>query len=226
MKDAIYARVSSKEQDEAQQIPSIKVTFNLPGDIMTYREEVSAWNIDKSEKRDEFNRLIKDIKGGVITNLYIWSIDRLYRNRKKTKEFFEMCAYYKVNVFSVNQKWLNDFQNLKLSFPENFKFLIDNIYNLLLDVYAQTAQDESDRKSKNVKLKVTKDEKGVTCSTNGRKWGRKTLNERVIQEVLNHKGKPMRWIAENVFYYDKHNNKKNLSLGAVHKILSEKNGKK
>lgn len=220
--NAIYARVSSREQSEMEQIPKVKETFNID-DCLIYREEVSAWNIDKDHKRLEFLKLKKDIKEKRISNLYIFDIDRLFRNRKRTKEFFEYCKFYKVDIYSVNQKWLNDFQKLKSEIPENFRFLIDNIYNLLLDVYAQTAEDESNKKSERVKLKVTKDNNGVTISTSGKKWGRKSLPKQAKNKIvsLHKEGMSIRKIAEVVQTTDKNNNMKNVSVGAVHKIIMD-----
>lgn len=224
MKVAIYARVSTKNQDEEQQIPAICKGFNLDvNNISIFREEVSAWRIDKEEKRFELQALIKAIKNGEIRRLYIWHIDRLYRNRSKMREFFNLCLYHKVEVYSLHQKWLNDFQRMKQQMPENMQFLIENMYNLMLDVYSQTAEDESRTKSERVKLKVVKQEGQVTKSISGKKWGRKSLPQRVINDVLqlNIQGKSMREIAKTVQYYDKHKHLKNLSVGAVHKIISE-----
>jgi len=226
MKVAIYARVSTKDQSEAEQIPAIKKGFDLSDDVIVFREEVSAWSIDKEEKRFELRRLISAIKAGSLERLYIWDIDRLYRNRKKMREFMNLCAFYRVSVYSLNQKWLNDFQELKEKMPENFRFYIEHMYNLLLDVYSQTAEDESAKKSERVRLKIKKGSDGVTRSTNGKKWGRRSLPNRVINEVIDHRknGKSIRWIAQNVYYYDKHQNKKNLSVGAVHKFIIENRG--
>jgi DNA invertase Pin-like site-specific DNA recombinase len=220
----VYARVSSKDQSESEQIPAIINGFGLvESDVLVLREEVSAWSIDKEDKRFEFKRLLDLIKSRSVDSLYIWDIDRLYRNRKRTRAFFELCSFYGVAVFSLNQKWLNDFQILKAEFPDNFKFLIENIYNLLLDVYSQTAEDESSKKSERVKLKVVRSPDGVTRSSSGKKWGRKGLSSRVVSLVRDYslQGKSVRWIASNVFYFDKNNNKKFLSVGAVHKIIAE-----
>jgi hypothetical protein len=95
--------------------------------------------------------------------------------------------------------------------------------NLLLDVYTQSAEDESTKKSERVKLKVKKCNDGITRSTNGKKWGRRNLPKRVTEDILKYRSEKMsmRKIAENVFYYDKNNNKKNLSVGYVHKIILE-----
>jgi len=221
-KDVIYARVSTKDQREAEQIPAIIKGFNLK-EYSIYKEQVSAWNIDKAEKRFEFNRLIEDIKNNKIRRVYIWHIDRLYRNRKKTREFFNLCFYYNVDVYSLNQKWLNDFQKIKEKMPDQFKFLIENMYNLMLDVYAQTAEDESKTKSERIKLKVVKKKGKPTRSTRGRKWGRRAIPKGVREKIIeHHKNKrSIRWIAENVHYYDKNKNMKKVSVGVVHKTIHE-----
>ena len=221
MTAAIYARVSTKEQSEAEQIPAIKKGFDLSDDVIVFREEVSAWSIDKEEKRHSLKLLISEIKTGSLSKLYIWDIDRLYRNRKKMREFMNLCNFYDVSVYSLNQKWLNDFQELKEKLPENFKFYIEHMYNLLLDVYSQTAEDESAKKSERVKLKIVKDKNGTTRSTSGKKWGRRSLPPRITEEVLQYhqQGKSIRWISANVFKIDKNNNKKNVSIGTIHKIV-------
>lgn len=223
---AVYVRVSTKDQSESEQIPALIKGFNLPSDVAVYREEVSAWSIDKAHKRLELIRLLKDIKAGVLDELYIWDIDRLYRNRKKMREFMNLCVFHGVSVYSLNQKWLNDFNSLKAKMPEHFRFYIEHIYNLLLDVYSQTAEDESVKKSERVHLKIVRGADGVTRSTNGKKWGRRSLPDRVIKEVLDYSrgGSSIRWIAHNVHYYNKHGNKTFLGVGTVHKIISENRG--
>lgn len=226
---AIYIRVSTNEQSEQEQLPSILSEFRLDQqdhDLFIFRDEVTAWNMEKESKRIEFLSLKDKIKHKQIKSLYIWDLDRLYRNRLKTKEFFAFAKYYDCEIYSVNQKWLNEFQELKKQFPENFKFLIDNIYDMLLDVYAQSAQDESDRKSKRVKLKVVKKEGKVTKSVYGKRWGKKPLpkqtKDRIIELYLSKNPiYSMRKIQSIVKTTDKNKNQKNISLGSVHKTISE-----
>ncbi|MCA9460213.1 MAG: recombinase family protein [Nanoarchaeota archaeon] len=228
-KIAIYLRVSTKEQSEEEQLPLILKEFDLNlDDVVIFRDEVSAWNLDKESKRKEFLELKKQIFSQKISLLYIWDLDRLYRNRLKTKEFFTICEAYKCKIYSVNQKWLNEFQELKNQFPDNFKFLIDNIHGLLLDVYSQSAQDESDRKSKRVKLKVVKKEGKKTKSVYGKNWGRKAIPKQTVDKILNlhEKGYSIRKISSMVQTTDKNNNMKNVSRSTVHKTILENSRKK
>jgi DNA invertase Pin-like site-specific DNA recombinase len=225
---AVYLRVSTEDQSEKEQLPAILQEFNLfENDFCIYREVVSAWKVDKENKRFELQKLKDDIKLKKILDLYVWDLDRLFRNRAKMVEFVAYCKFYGVSLYSVRQKWLNDFQKLKKELPDNFKFLADNIHDILINIISQSAEEESKKKSDRVRLKVSKDKEGKTISTYGKTWGRKNLSLQVVENVLKYfeEGKSLRWISQNVFYWDKNNNKKNLSLGSVHKIISQNHPK-
>lgn len=226
---AVYIRVSTKDQSEQEQLPAILTFFNLDEkDVFVFRDEVSAWNLEKESKRKDFLSLKDKIKAKQVSELYIWDLDRIFRNRIKTKEFFNFAKLNNCEIYSLNQTWINDFQSLKMSFPENFKFLIDNISDLLLDVYAQSAQDESDRKSKRIKLKVVKKEGKKTSSVYGKKWGRKSLPKQTRDKIikLHLEGFSIRQIAEKIKTTDKNFNQKKISKSAVHKTISHYKQKK
>ena len=69
---------------------------------------------------------------------------------------------------------------------------------------------------------------GVTVSYKGNKWGRKSLPKQTISRVLglHGEGKSIRQIAAAVQVYDKNNNGRPISVGAVHKILAEDRAQK
>lgn len=139
----IYARVSTKDQSEKEQIPSIIATFALKPPHNVYNEEVSAWNIDKASKRLEFKRLINDIKLNKVTELYIWDIDRLYLNVSSIKEFYNMCKYYNTRIFSVNQKELTTIENMRHKYPDNQSFINDFMFNMTLDLICQKIEEQN-----------------------------------------------------------------------------------
>ena len=62
---------------------------------------------------------------------------------------------------------------------------------------------------------------GKIFSYNGNRWGRKELNldKKII--TLCDKGKTYRQITEEVFYWDKNNHKKLVSIKYVHKVISK-----
>lgn len=221
----IYLRVSTKDQTELNQLPTILKGFNLNKDeCLIFKDEVTAYNLDKEHKRKGFLELKREISTRKYNNLYVFDLDRIYRNREKTKEFFIYCDLYGVEIYSYNQTWLREFQDLKNKFPIEFKFLIVNIHNLLLEVYAKSAEDESRKKSERVKLSIKKNKKGVTISHKGKKWGRKNISKQSTTKILelHKKGLSVREISKQVFIYDKNNNPvKNVSVGTVHKTIKD-----
>ena len=48
------------------------------------------------------------------------------------------------------------------------------VYNLMLQIVGWMAEEESDKRSKRVKMKLDRSE-GITKSTYGKKWGRKKI---------------------------------------------------
>jgi len=113
-----------------------------------------------------------------------------------------------------NQQWLEQLNEYSRTFQWNNARLDVNIMGWI-------AQDESDKKSKRVKAAIRK-ENGITKSYKGNKWGRKSL--KVDGEILElrKEGKTIREIQRIVFYWDKNNHKKFVSVGYIHKILKGK----
>jgi DNA invertase Pin-like site-specific DNA recombinase len=172
MVDYIYLRVSTEEQDEKWQLEPIVKTFNCDKEkCLIFQERMTAFNQDKENKRLEFLKLKAAIKKNGPGRLYIFALDRLFRNRKKTIEFFNYCKIYDVDIYSYTEQWLLDFQNIKKQMPGDFKFMIDSIYDMMLNMFAQMGESESKNKSNRVK-KAIKKNSGVTKSVYGKKWGR------------------------------------------------------
>ena len=213
---AIYIRTSTQEQEPENQIKDCE---SMSGkDYTLYEEKQSAWN-DKKE-REVFEKLKKDIQYKRITELYVWDLDRLYRNRIKIKEFIQFCKTYDCKLFSYRQKFLNQIQDLNL--PKDFEFLRDMMLNNLIEMLGWIAEDESKKKSERVKLAVKKKD-GITKSYKGNKWGRKALKlEPKILELYKN-GKSIREISKEVYYIDHNNNKKFVSIGYIHKTIRSKN---
>jgi DNA invertase Pin-like site-specific DNA recombinase len=224
MTDYIYLRVSTEEQDEKWQLDPIVKTFNCDKDkCLIFQERMTAFNQDKEHKRLEFLKLKEQIKKGGPGKLYIFALDRLFRNRKKTIEFFNYCKMYDVDIYSYTEQWLLDFQNIKKQMPGDFKFMIDSIYDMMLNMFAQMGESESKNKSNRVKKAINKSS-GITKSVYGKKWGRKNLSKQLQTKIieLHKQGLSQRKIRDQVFIYDEHGNKKkNVSLGTVNNIIKE-----
>jgi len=98
------------------------------------------------------------------------------------------------------------------------------MFNLMLSIMGWLAEEESNKKSERVKA-VRTEQEGQTFSKYGKKWGRKSIdNKRLIEEIksLKEKGLSIREITKQVFYYDKNNNKINPSVSFVFKVIRSK----
>ncbi|MBI3518427.1 MAG: recombinase family protein [Bacteroidetes bacterium] len=211
-----YIRCSTLEQEPDLQINDIKTICELPFEI--YKENQSAWA--ENVVRPVFSSIVSLIKKRKVTDLYVWDLDRIYRNRKRLQEFFILCKTYDCKVHSYRQNWLEDINSIPAPFNEI-------VFDLLINITGWMGQDESQKKSERVRMAVKKRNNG-TFSYKGNKWGRKALPKQTIDRVLefHQQGKSIREIASLVKIYDKNNNGKQISKSAVHKILVENSTEK
>lgn len=204
---AMYIRTSTEDQEPENQIKDIETISGK--DYVLFQDKQSAWRDDK--ERPSFEKLKKEIQFNKVKELYVWDWDRLFRNRKKLKDFFQFCTLYKCSIHSFRQAFYEDFYKI----PSPFNEIVQNI---VLDLLGWIAEDESKKKSDRVKLAVRK-EGGITKSYKGNKWGRKSLKiDKNIIDLYN-QGKSMRDITKEIYYWDKSRHKKFVSLGYVHKVI-------
>jgi DNA invertase Pin-like site-specific DNA recombinase len=138
-----------------------------------------------------------------------------------------MFEVYGVKVYSVTEPTVMSFWDLMSKFKQTgnpvFDELLKGIFRLLWDFMIQMvgeqAEEESRKKSERVKLAVRK-EGGITKSYKGNKWGRKELKLKDQIVKLYKEGKKYRDIAKEVYYWDKNNHKKFVSIGYISKIIS------
>jgi len=206
---AVYIRTSTEEQNPENQLKDIETIAGK--DYILFKDKQSAWKEDK--EREAFEKLKKEITKRKINDIYVWDLDRIYRNRKKLKQFFEFCKLYKCKIHSYRQQWLEELHKI----PEPFNEIM---HELMLNIMGWLAEEESQKKSERIRMAVRK-ENGITKSYKGNKWGRKALKlEKQIIELYN-QGKKYREICKEVYYWDKNNHKKYVSLGFVHKTISK-----
>ena len=209
-KDIIYIRTSTADQSPQLQLRDISTIS--PANAVVFTEQLSAWK--ENVKRPVFESVIKQIKEGKISSLYVWDWDRIYRNRNRLKEFLLLCKMHGVVLHSFRQTWFEDFHRIPKPFNE---IVMDMVINLL----GWIGEEESEKKSSRVKMAVKKTTKG-TFSYQGNKWGRKSLPTQTINRVLelHRAGKSIRQIAAEVNIYDANNNAKKISKSAVQQIVS------
>jgi len=205
-KCAIYIRTSTEEQTPELQLRQCREIAGISA--LVFKDQQSAWK--EHIERDAFNELRKAIKARKISNLFVWDLDRVYRNRVNLRDFFVFCKVYGCRIHSIRQRWLEDINNI----PEPWNEIV---YDLLINIMGWIAEEESSKKSERVKLAITK--KGnKTYSKYGKKWGRKqlsTFKKNKIRELSN-AGENYRAISKKV----------GVSLGVVHKILRDISNKK
>ena len=209
----IYIRTSTKEQSPELQLTDIS-NLNPPDDALILEEQQSAFK--DNVVRPHLEYLFKLISSGKVNEIYVWDLDRIYRNRLRLCEFFILCKVQRITIHSYNQKWLEEMNSI----PPPFN---DIVKDLLISITGWTGEEESKKKSNRVKMAVRRTEEG-TLSYKGKKWGRKPLSKQTITRVLelHNAGSSIRAIANAVQIYDKNNNGRPISKSAVHKIISEK----
>ena len=214
MKAVIYVRTSTEDQEPSNQIKDCMQFAESRGYevVDTFVEKLSGY---KQIERPYYNKVKEMAHRGQVNAVIVWALDRWVRNRDTLIEDVSVLRNYNCKLHSIKDAWL---ESINVDGP-----LGKTIQEFLLGLLGSLAQMESDRKSERVKLAVRKKD-GITVSYKGKKWGRRSLPLRVTQEVLDyHKaGKSIRWIAKNVYYYDKNKNKKYMSIGSVHKIVHQK----
>lgn len=176
--EIIYLRTSTEEQSPGNQLKDVLMI--APPNCVVIIEQQSAWK-DHLHNRPKFKKVYDDIKKGNIKGIYVWDLDRLYRNRIKCVEFIKLCQYKKVKIKSYRQQWLNELQNI----PSPFNEIISD---LMIQIVSWIAEEESNKKSDRIKIAFKNHKKD--------NWGRPKLNIDVEQiNFLRDNGKSLREIA-------------------------------
>lgn len=200
MQTIIYLRTSTEEQNPENQLKDC-VAITPSSDYVLIEEKQSAF---KDSNREQFNKVIALIKKRQVEHLVVWDWDRIYRSRKKLKEFFELCRAYGCKIHSVRQQWLEDISKIPAPWDEI-------VQGFLIDMIGWIAEDESKKKSERVKAAVRRSEAG-TFSRKGNRWGRKPLSAQSRNNILRlrEQGYSMKVIATEL----------KISTGLVHKTLA------
>lgn len=204
MKAIIYLRTSTKEQfPEKQKKQCLEFAKQRGYEVIDVLEEhLSGY---KDIRRPKYEEVKSRAFKGEINAVIVWALDRWVRNRDTLLDDVSTLRNYNVKLHSVNEQWLEAI-NLEGSLGKT-------IQEFLLGLLGSIAQMESQRKSERIKMAYN-NKKG--------RWGRKDLSLITQNKIIEaHKlGKTFREITKEVYYYDKHNHPKFVSLGFVHKTLN------
>jgi DNA invertase Pin-like site-specific DNA recombinase len=208
---AIYLRTSTSDQDPEKQKNACMEFARSRGynikEILI--EKLSGY---KQIVRPEYERIKQMAHQGEINAVVVWALDRWVRNRDTLLEDVSMLKNYNVKLHSVKEQWLEAI-NIEGSLGKT-------IQDFILGLIGSLGEMESERRSERVKMAF---QSYKNNERKYKKWGRKELPERVVKEVLDHydNGHSIREISESVFYYDRHSNRKKISIGGVHKIIKK-----
>lgn len=215
--DIAYLRVSTEEHDAENQRADLQEI--APESVEWLAESSSAWRSDAEKRRPVFYAVRERIRRGEVRCIYVWDIDRLYRNRRRLVAFFKLCQARETKIVSYRQPWLRQIVEM----PEPWNEIVQD---LMVQVLGWLAEDESQKRSDRVRASMRHREDGTVVSRNGHKWGRPSLakqtRRRIIETYQAHEENiSMRELASLVVRYDKHGNAKPISKSTVHKIIRE-----
>lgn len=133
---ALYARVSTDEQTEQNQIPILEQFAKQRGYeiVEVYRDTGSAWQ--KSDQK-ELTRLQENARFGKFKKVLVWDLDRLTRGGiARFFNIMDSLRHYGVQVISYRQGWTDTPSELQ---------------PLLFSIYAFFAEQESKKISDRTK---------------------------------------------------------------------------
>jgi len=204
-KASIYLRTSTREQfPEKQKVECLEFIkergYELEG---VYTEQLSGY---KQIERPEYEKLKEKARRGEIKAIVVWALDRWVRNRDTLLEDVTILRNYGVKLHSVKEAWLEAI-NIEGSLGKT-------IQDFLLGLIGSLAQMESQRKSERTKMAYD-NRKGI--------WGRRNLPEETQKAIIEafKQGRSYSKICLEVFYWDKNRNKKFVSKGIVHKVITD-----
>jgi DNA invertase Pin-like site-specific DNA recombinase len=175
----IYLRVSTKTkgQDERDQLKDILKAFNLIEDqciIIGAKESAYKISTQKNRRLNLVDDICKKYDEENKT-LYIWDLDRLYRNRELQYTFIKKSVNkYNMLVYSYRQTFMQDVYKQ----PTSINKLM---YDVMIMMFGYFAEEESKKRADRVKKSYHKKDNRTYTNKNrlvGRKL--KTINGKKI----------------------------------------------
>jgi len=105
MKCAIYSRVSTAEQEVANQLLVLENWAKQRGFevVETYQEQESAW---KAGHQKELQKLTEDARKGGFDTVLVWALDRLSREGALAiLQLVDRLKQYGVKIISYQESW-------------------------------------------------------------------------------------------------------------------------
>jgi DNA invertase Pin-like site-specific DNA recombinase len=160
---AIWARVSTLYQDEANQLPAMQQYATHHGHAVKYTYRLNDASAYTGEHRKVLAQALEDGRRGEFKVLIVWSIDRI--SREGIEEVLKLFREFRergVTLVSIQEPWLNG---------------SDATVELLLALAAWVANQESQRRSERIKAGLERRRKAGE-KIGGRKPGAKDRKPR------------------------------------------------
>ena len=228
-KAIIYNRVSTTEQNPELQVKECLAYCKSKNwqVIEILEEQKSAYKDDS--KREKFNEMLSRAEKREFEHIVVWNMDRFSRQPEEEvlKLVKKLNLVYGVDVNAVNNDlWSELVSSIATIKQQGFigEAISEFLEKIIRGLEYQRAYRESKTKSERVKLAVRKE--GITQSYKGNKWGRRAISSERLKEtlkLLKGQGLSLREMLKNeeVYYYDRHKNKRKPSIATIHTLLSE-----
>jgi len=152
MKVCYYVRVSSVGQKLDSQLPDLESHAKS--------QESSKWFTDKATgkkmSRPGFDALMEDVRGGLVSKIVVWRLDRLGRTAKGLTELFSELIERKVTLVSMRD-------GIDLLTPAG---------RLIANVLASVSQYETEVRAERVASGI------AAAKAKGKKWGGRPVGSR------------------------------------------------
>lgn len=211
----IYLRVSKKELNENSQLPPILKKFDLKKkDCLILQEKLSGYDEEVQVKRHSLNKLLGMIENKEVSDIYIYSLERVYRNFNWLMEFYFKCQKNGIEIHSYLQPEISIVQG------NNPTEKLMKLFPIIISGYV--AEQESYLISERTKKAFSVDDKGDRISYKGNKAGRKTDITNEDKKLIIDLSKDMSYREIRDIFY---NDNKKIGLGTISNIINE-NGNK
>lgn len=207
MEVAIYTRVSTEKQDYENQVVQLK-EFCKKSDYTIYKiyaETISG----KESNRPEFKKMLEEASQRKFEGIVVWALDRFTREgTMQVWNYLQKLDMYKVKFISYTEPYFNTEEGIAR--------------DILISVMGTLAKQERIKISERTRAGLN------VARMKGIKLGKKPVPQKVKDDIvkLREQGKSFRDICKEIYYWDDKRNKHYVSMGFVHKTLSEFDTKK
>jgi DNA invertase Pin-like site-specific DNA recombinase len=150
----VYVRVSTDAQNTASQDRELKQWAKAQTEeIQWYRDKATGTNLN----RPQFQKMLDDVRTGLVTKVVVWRLDRLGRTTRGLLELFEELQLRGTGFVSLRE-------SVDLSTPSG---------RLMLSMLSSVAQYETEVRAERQRagIEAAKEANGGKCPWGGREKG-------------------------------------------------------